>query len=298
MRRRLLAGVVLIVVAILVGTYPSWVPSGYEVNLPLPTPANAESARQAVREGRIRVPPEFTIAHYAEVRGARMMRPTSRGDLLVSSPGSCEIVLLEADEDGSGEPDGARVLLGGLRRPHGLDIHGGWLYVAEAHAIGRIRFDVDSRELHGDYDHLRDDLPAGGNHWTRTLRVLFATDNGRDHLGDDFPPCEAAVDPVHGFGAHQAPLGLTFIGPTGPPAYRGAALVALHGSWNRSRKAGYKVSALHWQEDGSIVERDFVWGFLKDGDVVGRPVDVVEGARGAVYVSDDFANAVYRILPR
>jgi cytochrome c553 len=83
-----------------------------------------------------------------------------------------------------------------------------------------------------------------------------------------------------------------------PSELRGAALVALHGSWNRTRKDGYKVVALHWQPDGTIVESDFLSGFERDGQVIGRPVDVVEAPDGILYVSDDFAGAVYRVSRR
>jgi glucose/arabinose dehydrogenase len=397
------AAALAVLLAVAIWSYPRWLPAGFEVNLPLPRPAAAASVQQAVREGRIRVPEGFQVGFYAQVRGARMLRATARGDLLVSSPGSGEIVLLEADEDGSGEPDGAQVLLRGLRRPHGIDLHEGWLYVAETHAFGRIRYDPATRELSGTYQRLREDLPPGGNHWTRTLRFgpdgmlyvsvgstcnvcieddprraailrfqpdgsapqifasglrnavgfdwdpvsgdLLATENGRDHLGDDLPPCELnrvveggfygwpfvngdgrldpdfgsrddprkkeARGPAHSFRAHNAPLGLAFADAGWPSPWAGAPLVALHGSWNRSRKDGYKVVALIAQQSGKrhetgdrsdaraqgFVERDFVWGFLEDGDVVGRPVDVARANDGSVFVSDDYADAIYRITP-
>jgi mono/diheme cytochrome c family protein len=106
----------------------------------------------------------------------------------------------------------------------------------------------------------------------------------------------ASIPPVHAFRAHNAPLGMTFVrGARTPPDYRGAALVALHGSWNRTRKDGYKVVSLHWQPDGTIVERDFLTGFLANEVVIGRPVDVAEGPDGAFYVSDDYAGAIYRV---
>ena len=90
---------------------------------------------------------------------------------------------------------------------------------------------------------------------------------------------------------------MVFIRGDGVPAdYRGAALVALHGSWNRTVKDGYKVVSLHWDESGRIEERDFAVGFERDGDVIGRPVDVAEGPDGAFYISDDYAGAVYRVL--
>ena len=58
--------------------------------------------------------------------------------------------------------------------------------------------------------------------------------------------------------------------------------MALHGSWNRTRKDGYKVVSLHWGAGGRIEERDFLTGFLgaTDDDVIGRPVDVAEGPDG------------------
>ncbi len=171
---------------------------------------------------------------------------------------------------------------------------------------------------------------AVGFDWRPGSGELYATDNGRDLLGDDFPPCElnrivkggfygwpyangdrvkdpdygdgqgdrvrASIPPVHAFRAHNAPLGITFVRGQGvPPAYRHAALVALHGSWNRTRKDGYKVVSLHWREKGGIEERDFAVGFEVDGNVIGRPVDVVEGPDGAFYISDDYASAVYRV---
>ena len=163
---------------------------------------------------------------------------------------------------------------------------------------------------------------------------IYATGlrNSRDLLGDDFPPCElnriekggfygwpyangdrvpdpdlgagreaviaASLPPVYSFRPHNAPLGIVFLtSPAQPEAMRGAALVALHGSWNRSVKDGYKVVALHWQPDGSITATDFMTGFLEGSSVIGRPAELAEDADGNIYVSDDYANAVYRITP-
>ena len=171
---------------------------------------------------------------------------------------------------------------------------------------------------------------SSGFDWSPATGVLYATENGRDMLGDDFPPGElnaiveggfygwpfanganvpdpdlgadppAAIDaslsPAHGFRAHNAPLGIVFLrSDHHPPDYREAAIVALHGSWNRTRKDGYKVVSLHFAADGSIEERDFVTGFLVDDVAIGRPAEVAEGPDGSIYVSDDFGSAVYRI---
>ena len=80
-----------------------------------------------------------------------------------------------------------------------------------------------------------------------------------------------------------------------PPGYRGAAVVALHGSWNRTKKDGYKVVTLHPAPDGTFEEREFLTGFLVDDIAIGRPAEVAEGPDGSIYVSDDFGSAVYQI---
>jgi glucose/arabinose dehydrogenase len=368
-------------------------PERFAVNAPISqmlfgtggeTPAGSELDRMRVPEG-------FSIGVWAEdiQPTARFLRFTEAGDLLVTTPRSGAVVLLAADADGDGHSDGQRVLLADLNRPHGIEIRDGWLYVGEADAIARVRFDAASGTVSGALERIVTGLPGGGNHWTKSLRFgpdgwlymhvgstcnvceedderratlmrfrpdgsdgeiyasglrnsvgfdwqpgtndLYATDNGRDLLGNDFPPCElnriekdafygwpiangdrvpdpdfganqeeriaASIPPAHPFRAHNAPLGMSFIRGDGvPDDYRGAALVALHGSWNRTRKDGYKVVSLHWHSDGSIEERDFATGFELDEDVIGRPVDVVEGPDGAFYVSDDYAGVIWRIV--
>ncbi len=369
-------------------------PERYAVNAPLgflvfgqgrETPEDREISE------RIRPPDGFRLNVFAKgIPNARILRLTDAGDLLVSSPRSGRVYLLERDDDADGRSDGIRELLTDLELPHGIDLQQGWLYVAETGAVRRIRFDAARRQTQGDLETVVDGIPAGGNHFTRTLRFgpddamylsvgsscnvceerdprraailrfgpdgsgeeifasglrnavgfdwkpdtgeLFATDNGRDLLGDDFPPCELnhvvsggfygwpyangrrVIDPDQGtgheaevarsrvpsyaFGAHTAPLGIAFLRNAKLPAWRGAALVALHGSWNRTSKSGYKVVSLHWSPDGRIEERDFIVGFELDEDVIGRPVDVVESADGTIYISDDYASAVYRVVAK
>ncbi|MEF3073729.1 sorbosone dehydrogenase family protein [Methylobacter sp. Wu1] len=338
---------------------------------------------------RLRLPPGFSISIYAKnLPGARMLRFTEAGDLLVSLPSDDRVVLLERDDNHDGAPDGRRDLLTGLKRPHGLDFYQGRLYVAETDAIGRVRFDARSRATQGEYERIVTDIPGGGNHWSRTVRFgpdglmyvsvgsscnaclentpkraallrydpdgghetlfatglrntvgfdwhpvtheLFGVDNGRDFLSDDFPPCElnrieqdkfygwpyangnkvpdpdfgagneerisGSEAPIHEFAAHASPLGITFLRSKNLPSkFKNSALVALHGSWNRTQKIGYKVVSLHFEPNGAIKERDFITGFERQGDVIGRPVDVAEGPDGAIYISDDFTGSIYRI---
>jgi len=107
----------------------------------------------------------------------------------------------------------------------------------------------------------------------------------------------ASIPPAFAFNPHNAPLGIEFLThPALPAADRGKALVALHGSWNRRVKDGYKVVALRWDDDGRIRSEDFVTGFLAGDEVTGRPVDVVEAPNsGTIFVSDDYAGVVYAI---
>ena len=159
---------------------------------------------------------------------------------------------------------------------------------------------------------------------------LWATNNGRDWLGDDQPPetvylvrqgddagwprchagriedpdfggpgsCEGVAAPAVEMQAHSAPLGLTFYsGEQFPEVYRGGIFIALHGSWNRSVPTGYKVVRVPMGEDGPGEVQDFAVGWLRaDGSTWGRPVDVLTGRDGSLYISDDAGGTVYRVF--
>lgn len=161
--------------------------------------------------------------------------------------------------------------------------------------------------------------------------ALWATNNGRDWLGDDLPPdtlnivsegddfgwprCHAGdlVDPEYGggrgcegvtlpavkFPAHSAPLGIAFAaGSSFPAQYVEDAFVAFHGSWNRSLATGFKVVRVRVQDGKPTGEvEDFVTGFVdaSSGRVLGRPVGIAFGKNGTMYVSDDKGGFVYSI---
>jgi glucose/arabinose dehydrogenase len=96
--------------------------------------------------------------------------------------------------------------------------------------------------------------------------------------------------------AHVAALGLRFYtGTRFPEEYRGGIFIAEHGSWNRSRKIGYRVSFVRLDGDRVADYRTFAQGWLEGERAWGRPADVEVGPDGALYVSDDEAGAVYRI---
>ena len=99
------------------------------------------------------------------------------------------------------------------------------------------------------------------------------------------------------FGAHSAPLGLSFV--TGLPApYSTGALVGVHGSWNRVPPSAPEVSFFPWVNNTMGPQQTLVGGFqAADGSRWGRVVAAIAGADGAVYITDDSAGAVYRLVP-
>jgi glucose/arabinose dehydrogenase len=165
--------------------------------------------------------------------------------------------------------------------------------------------------------------------WHPETGELWFTDNGRDMMGDDIPPCELnhaprqglhfgfpychggdIADPQYGagrrcddyappvqkLGPHVAPLGLRFYtGDMFPPEYRGQIFIAEHGSWNRSKKIGYRVTLVRLDGDRAVSYEPFADGWLQNEQFSGRPVDLVVKDDGSLLVSDDYAGKIYRI---
>ncbi len=98
--------------------------------------------------------------------------------------------------------------------------------------------------------------------------------------------------------AHSASLGMTFYnGNQFPAEYSGDGFAAEHGSWNRSKRTGYKVIRIRMKDGVPTGEyQDFVTGFVvDDSSVWGRPVGVAVAHDGALLVSDDANGTIWRI---
>ncbi len=169
-----------------------------------------------------------------------------------------------------------------------------------------------------------------GFDWHPQTRELWFTDNGRDWLGDERPAdelnrapraglhfgfphchqgdlpdpefgrtrkCSEFEPPAQNLGPHVAALGMRFYtGSMFPAEYRNHIFIAEHGSWNRSKKIGYRVSLVRLDSSGKAKNYEtFAQGWLQGDNVSGRPVDVEVLPDGSLAVSDDSAGAIYRI---
>ncbi len=168
-----------------------------------------------------------------------------------------------------------------------------------------------------------------GFDWHPETKELWFTDNGRDWVNDEgphdelnrvaktgahfgYPFCHEAdmLDPEQGkgkscaeyekpaanLGPHVAALGMRFYtGSMFPAEYRNRIFIAEHGSWNRTKKSGFRVSQAIVGADGTARHEAFADGFLEGEQFWGRPVDVHVMKDGALLVSDDWNGALYRI---
>ncbi len=171
-----------------------------------------------------------------------------------------------------------------------------------------------------------------GFDWHPVTKKMYFSDNGRDWLGDDSPSCELNVvneegsfygypykhsknvidpefghlipsvdkkfvDPIAELGPHVAPLGIAFYdGNVFPDKYKNSVFVALHGSWNRTKKSGYTIVFVKLDNDGNyLYQEDFITGWLSNESAWGRPVSPFIMKDGSMLISDDKYNVIYRV---
>jgi glucose/arabinose dehydrogenase len=134
--------------------------------------------------------------------------------------------------------------------------------------------------------------PDGGPANLALIRDVQTNADGSKLDCATLPPIEQSM------GAHAAPLGMTFADGALPEPYARGALVGVHGSWNRQPPRAPEVSFFPWQNGSLGAQQTLVGGFQSaDGSRWGRPVAAVVGPDGAVYITDDAADAIYRLAP-
>ena len=167
-----------------------------------------------------------------------------------------------------------------------------------------------------------------GFDWHPVTKELWFTDNGRDEMGDNIPPdelnyaprkgmnfgypgchagtipdpefgkqpCSNFTPPAINLGPHVAAIGMRFYsGTMFPPEYRNQIFIAEHGSWNRSAPIGYRISLVRLEGNKAVKYEPFAEGWLQGSSAWGRPADVLVMPDGALLVSDDKADTIYRI---
>lgn len=168
-----------------------------------------------------------------------------------------------------------------------------------------------------------------GFDWHPATKEMWFTDNGRDQLGDDLPPDELNHAPTRGLhfgfpychggffldpewgkgkscndfkapamklGPHVAALGMRFYkGKAFPKEYQGQIFIAEHGSWNRSKKIGYRITWVRIENNKAVHYETFAEGWLQGEKAWGRPVDILNMPDGSILISDDHAGVIYRV---
>ena len=172
-----------------------------------------------------------------------------------------------------------------------------------------------------------------GFDWHPITKELWFTDNGRDWAGDAGPedelnripkgkegahfgypychaqgipdpdirvptPCANVITAAALMGPHAAALGMTFYtGSMFPPSYKNVAIIARHGSWNKSKRFGYDIVVARTNGNGKAIVEPFLTGWLDEANnkFLARPTDVFQMKDGSILISDEFGGALFRI---
>jgi glucose/arabinose dehydrogenase len=251
----------------------------------------------------------------------------SQHKLYVSIGSTCNVCLSDTTSDPlrgaiyQYDADGknGRLFARGLRNAEGLAFLPGtdtlWIVVNNR---DNIRYPVEGSSDYGKLltsyvdNHPPDEFTRvrdGGNYGWPFCNPNQDTDAGYDAMPfdrdydlnrDGAVDCSRMDRIDKGIQAHSAPLGLIFLQDTRfPDAYRNGAVTALHGSWNRSTKTGYKVVYFPWNQQTQLPGKqiDLVSGWLDSASQAawGRPVDIAVDLNGALFISDDASGTIYRL---
>lgn len=238
-----------------------------------------------------------TVARYSGGGGhwTRTVLFGSDGGMYVSIGSTCNIceertpdraAVMRYEADGSS----GRVYSSGLRNAVGMALHP---------TTGKIWVTQNERDnlepSHEDLPYEEINILQDGGHfgWPYCHGDRIPNPEFRDRRR-----CEGTIPPAYALPAHSAPLGITFLdrATAFPAEYRGDALVAYHGSWNRDVPTGAKVVRVKVANGVPVGVEDFLVGWQDgNGRRWGRPVDVVVARDGAVLVSDDQTGIIYRV---
>ena len=253
-------------------------------------------------------------------------------DLYVSIASACNACVEDTQSDPvrgaiyryNADGTGGELFAEGLRNAEGLDFLPStgalWVTVNNRDNLPypfRNDFDGDGESDYGETipayvdNHPPDEFTSvqeGGNYGWPFCNPNPDTESGYDLMPFDREvvlnpkgerlDCESATRVDKGVQAHSAPLGFLFLQSTAfPEPFRQGAALAYHGSWNRTEKTGYKVAHFPFRDGRPGDEVDLVRGWLDERAQTswGRPVDVAVNASGAMFISDDAGDAVYRL---
>jgi glucose/arabinose dehydrogenase len=272
---------------------------------------------------------EMIVSNLPHARGRSVQRGHITRDIVFSKAGRQMFVSVgSASNDGEGMGKRAAAAITRWEADHGL----GSAWGNETDRAAVLVFDPEGRNRRVYASGLRNCVglavhPLTGDVWCST--------NERDDLGDDLVPdfvtrvrhgafygwpwyyVGANEDPRHRgerpdlkdkitvpdvlIQAHSASMGMiVYDGDQFPSEYSGDAFAAQHGSWNRSKRTGYKVIGVRLKNGVPIGEyEDFMTGFVvNDSSVWGRPVGVAVAHDGALLVSEDGNGTIWRVSYR
>jgi glucose/arabinose dehydrogenase len=187
-------------------------------------------------------------------------------------------------------PDGSQVetFAKGVRNSVGMDFQPGTntLFFSD-NGVDLLGADIPYDELNA--------APKAGLHFGFPY---YAGGDARDPNWKNKTPPTEVTKPVAEFQAHSANLGFKFYtGKQFPAEYQGNAVIAQHGSWNRKVPVGYQLVRVVFDAQHQVKEtKPFIDGWLSaEGEVWGRPTDVLQLPDGSLLVSDDYNGVIYRV---
>jgi glucose/arabinose dehydrogenase len=201
----------------------------------------------------------------------------------ICDPKGIEASIIRMDPDGSN----MEVFAKGIRNSVGMDFQPG---------ANVLHFTNNGVDMLGD-DIPHDELNAAPKAGMHFGFPFYAGGHAQHPDWKDKKPPQAVTYPVAEFQAHSANLGFKFYtGKQFPKAYQGNAIIAQHGSWNRSKPVGYQLMRVIFDEKNQVEKSEvFIDGWLNNGEIWGRPTDVLQLADGSLLVSDDYNDVIYRV---